>query len=220
MRYAFYLALLLFSILILNSDTSHYLKLNNTRTTGTVPVQLTIDANGLRVNCIDQLITISVADQTLDNESFQWFENGVASSKLSEHQYFAATSGAVLFSFVGLGGNDCVYLGEIEVDFSPCDCNCDKAIVPNVLSPNGDGVNDRFRLFYEASCPISNYQMVITKINTPAVEYFSSGDINTGWDGTDGAGDLLPTLTPFSYGVIFTIGDENCHFTGDALVAY
>ncbi len=211
MRYTFYLALLLFSLLLLSINTSQSFELNNKSIAGTVPIQLKIDANGLRVNCIDQLITISVADQTLDIESYQWFENGVESSNVAVHQHFAATSGAVLFSFIGLAEDGCVYEGEIEIDFSPCDCNCDKTIVPNIFSPDGDGINDVIKLFYEPSCVILDFEFHVINQNSHVV--YESNDVNDFWDGTFNSSPAPSDV--YRYGCVFTIGDgENCHLEG------
>ncbi|WP_273444842.1 gliding motility-associated C-terminal domain-containing protein [Neolewinella agarilytica] len=68
------------------------------------------------------------------------------------------------------------------VDFSGvvaevCDC---EAEVPEVITPNGDGVNDNFRLF--TNCPPEDYSLVI--YNRWGLKVFDSIDFNEGWDGT------------------------------------
>lgn len=53
--------------------------------------------------------------------------------------------------------------------------------MPNVFSPNGDGVNDVFVPVYNPDVPIS-FQMFI--FNKWGEQVFSSDDVSKGWDGT------------------------------------
>jgi len=53
--------------------------------------------------------------------------------------------------------------------------------VPNVFSPNGDGLNDEFQAKYDPSVSI-DFNMLI--FNKWGEQIFSTNDINQGWDGT------------------------------------
>jgi gliding motility-associated-like protein len=53
-------------------------------------------------------------------------------------------------------------------------------MMPNVFSPNGDGVNDEFLPRYNPDIPVT-FQMYI--FNKWGEQVFSTSDISKGWDG-------------------------------------
>lgn len=55
-----------------------------------------------------------------------------------------------------------------------------RVVIPEVITPNGDGTNDNFRLFYGGE--ITDYTMTI--FNRWGQKVFSSTDVDEGWDGT------------------------------------
>ena len=74
--------------------------------------------------------------------------------------------------------NNCgTFYDSVSVGFIECDC---KPFMPNVFSPNQDGLNDIFRP--EISCPLSYY--VFSIYNRYGQRVFLSRDLKTGWDGT------------------------------------
>jgi len=79
--------------------------------------------------------------------------------------------------------NGKTYVHDFQVVVSR---ECTAVNVPSAFSPNGDGVNDVFKVYGEG---VTNFQMQIFDRMGRVV--FSSNDINRGWDGTD-AGEILP----------------------------
>ncbi len=55
--------------------------------------------------------------------------------------------------------------------------NCDSIKVPNVFSPNGDGINDEFRIYYEGDFP--DFSVII--FNRWGRKVFESSDVNFKW---------------------------------------
>lgn len=55
-----------------------------------------------------------------------------------------------------------------------------RVVIPEVITPNGDGTNDRFRLFFGGE--ITDYTMTI--FNRWGQKVFTSTDVTEGWDGT------------------------------------
>ncbi len=73
----------------------------------------------------------------------------------------------------------CSLSDSMRVDLEICDCHVS---IPDAFSPNGDGINDRFRLLSEKGCLVHSYSLVI--YNRFGEVVFSSSSIGDGWDGT------------------------------------
>ena len=54
--------------------------------------------------------------------------------------------------------------------------------IPEVISPNGDGTNDLFRVFYPESAQVTEFTLSV--FNRWGQKVFMSSDIDQGWDGT------------------------------------
>jgi gliding motility-associated-like protein len=54
--------------------------------------------------------------------------------------------------------------------------------IPEVISPNGDGTNDFFRVFYRSGSTVTDFTLSV--FNRWGQKVFSSSDIDQGWDGT------------------------------------
>lgn len=81
-----------------------------------------------------------------------------------------------------------------------CDC---EARIPGLITPNGDGTNDRFGLFYTTGCPVEGYTMRV--FNRWGQTVFSSTDPEERWDGTK---DGTPVDTDaYLYYAVFRLAD-------------
>ena len=60
-------------------------------------------------------------------------------------------------------------------------CACEGE-VPELMTPNGDGSNDDFRLFSTTGCPVLDYNLVV--YNRWGQPIFRSSNPNQAWDGT------------------------------------
>lgn len=70
-------------------------------------------------------------------------------------------------------------------------CNCTKQ-TPDVITPNGDGTNDFFRLFTQVACTPTDYTLII--YNRWGQPIFKSTDPDEVWDGTkDGTPQNMDT---------------------------
>ena len=165
------------------------------------------------VNCVREINRISVADQSLEFVEYKWYVNGEEESNESVLEYFTTTVQETLFSFEGTGVDGCLYKGEALVDFVFCNCSCEDVVFPNIFTPNGDEINDVFRLFYDPGCPITDFSLVIK--NRWGQEVYDSTDPNGEWDGTRN-GNPAPSDV-YIYGAFITIGveDDFCHIQGD-----
>lgn len=73
----------------------------------------------------------------------------------------------------------CGDMGQIEFAITASDCPCEWYL-PNVFSPNFDGVNDVFQAF--SDCPVLSYRLVV--FDRWGNQLFQSQDPEFGWDGT------------------------------------
>ncbi len=69
-------------------------------------------------------------------------------------------------------------IGESHTFVVQVDNNCDKVAIPSSFTPNGDGINDYFKV---ESSNITDFELII--VNKQGVLVFRSRDINEGWDG-------------------------------------
>ncbi len=77
--------------------------------------------------------------------------------------------------------NGCIAEASVEV-FERDDCSCNPSL-PNAFSPNGDGVNDIFRVLFTDGCPnLSGFDFRVFSRWGELV--FAGGEPGQGWDGT------------------------------------
>ncbi len=70
----------------------------------------------------------------------------------------------------------------IPITLEVTDLNCEpKVFVPNVFSPNDDGVNDQLEVFIAADLPVLDYQFSI--FDRWGNQVFSTTDMTARWDG-------------------------------------
>ncbi|MEP5611249.1 MAG: gliding motility-associated C-terminal domain-containing protein [Cyclobacteriaceae bacterium] len=121
------------------------------------------------------------------------------------HDGLSSYAGCYMITSVDRSGN--------ESQFSEvfCNDNCPQFLLPNVFTPNGDGVNDLFRPFYSGnriekeitgfsntSCPRFVRSLdfkVFNRAGTSVFEFNSAeneGDFLINWDGTTAGGRELP----------------------------
>ncbi len=72
---------------------------------------------------------------------------------------------------------DCSVVGTADIEV--VDCSACKLYLPNVFTPNDDGINDFFRAF--AACDVVSFEMSI--FNRWGDMVFHSSDMNLGWNG-------------------------------------
>ncbi|MEM9886070.1 MAG: gliding motility-associated C-terminal domain-containing protein [Bacteroidota bacterium] len=78
--------------------------------------------------------------------------------------------------------------------------------VPNVFTPNGDGTNDTFRLFY-ANAEAIQFEM-LQVFDRWGNKVFETTELEAGWDGTrNGEGNQPLPSDAYAYSIIYT---ENC----------
>lgn len=130
--------------------------------------------------CIETFAGFTLTiDNALDNIS--WNTGDTSAS------VFVGEEGIYSVSAVNSCGD--ILADSISVLLIECDTISDDTLtlsecipaLPNAFSPNGDGVNDIFRVIQNADCQPVNYTLHI--YNRWGALVFASDDIGSGWDG-------------------------------------
>ena len=120
----------------------------------------------------------------------------------------AATTGTYWYEAVDPNG--CVITDTVDVSFVTL--STEEAVIPNVFSPNGDGINE---IFLPENIDASQFSMDV--YNRWGQKVFSSASSGKGWNGEkDNGGDDVPDGTYF---VIITYipycsGDDAVTYSG------
>lgn len=114
--------------------------------------------------------TILTSNAALD--SYLWNSGATSPSIVAD--------GPGLYTLEGLY-DDCIVKDSILLSEFEHQCTC-AVYVPNVFSPNGDGINDDFRPF--SPCTLALFELLVFDRWGQLV--FRTNDINSGWDGQIG----------------------------------
>jgi len=149
-----------------------------------------IDGNDTIVVCDTSVSNIIIsADNAVH---YTWYTLGDSTNVLSTNQSLTISNPLVSTQYI-VQGRACGYTSYDTVVVEVVECaSADQIILPNLISPNGDGKND----FYF----ISNYLPTGSKLfifNRWGNEVYSSNNYQNNWDGTY-MGKLLPTSTYFA----------------------
>lgn len=113
---------------------------------------------------------------------------------------FATTILIMAFSY-GLMNAQTSYLNSMLQYKSGTDAEINQVFIPNSFTPNGDGVNDEFKVYSE---DIKRYSLKI--FDEDGVEMYSTIQLNDGWDGTKRNIELKQGV--YLYRVEITFMDE------------
>lgn len=92
----------------------------------------------------------------------------------SQTRYYTVTLPGVYHAWAGIPG--CADMDTIVI------LTCTDFWVPNAFTPNGDGINDKFKVFTSGDEDILKYSLYI--YNRWGELVFFSEDVSEGWDGT------------------------------------
>ena len=133
--------------------------------------------------------------------SYVWYING-DSTTTTDLNYTLIDTGLytiTLFSYETLRNCGAVSSRTVSVKYCPPDSI--KITVPNVFTPDGDGINDTWQLIlYNYNYTISNYQCAI--YNRWGIKVFEASSISQAWDGRNTSG-LLDSEGAYYYVIKF-----------------
>jgi gliding motility-associated-like protein len=161
---------------------------------------MVIEMNPTEV-CAGEPLSLNIVNMPA-NGTYEWSLNGVV---VSTNPSYVLTSTSLLdngvYDLIVTQPGGCESYGQFTISLNPCDI-----IIPEALTPNGDGSNDLFAIENLENYPNSSVQIV----NRWGNVVFESDDYKNDWDGTSYSnlnigGNQLPEGT-FYY--VLTIGGE------------
>jgi gliding motility-associated-like protein len=143
------------------------------------------------------MTAVSFFDQTVGAAEVQWnFGDGILGHEINPvHTYTALGQYFVTLTVWTAEGCKSV------VTHGPYNILPSDVFLPNVFSPNGDGINDVFLVTYTGSQPF-----FVEIFDRWGVKYFASKDKLQGWDGATEAGEALPAGVYYYH---LRIGDKD-----------
>lgn len=115
---------------------------------------------------------------------------------------------------VAVEQNGCVYTDSIQVEM--IDCTICNIYVPNVFSPNADGLNDTFGP--SSNCDFITYDLQI--YNRWGALVFQSSEVSNSWDGSFKGEHLTPDVFVYILEFSFSNGQDNAtkRISGDVSI--
>lgn len=132
--------------------------------------------------CQDSTLALAPAfTATPDSVSWQ-LPDGTTREELLLDDIIASAPGPYPVGLSVYWANGCNADTTVVLDIAAClpPPTCE-VMIPNIFSPNNDGVNDGFRLFYAEECLPTNFELFL--YNRWGNEVYRSTDPTTSWDG-------------------------------------
>ncbi|MBN8702342.1 MAG: PKD domain-containing protein [Bacteroidetes bacterium] len=141
----------------------------------------------------DQMVQLNtvITGTVVGNLSYAWTSTGnISCTNCSDPIITSNGQGAMyIVTVTDLGSGGCYASDTATVVFVPCESL--EVEVPNVFSPNYDGVNDIFNV----ANICKSYDYLFTVYDRWGVEMFSTNLRKNGWDGRTTAGEPVPDGT-------------------------
>jgi len=115
---------------------------------------------------------------------------------------------------VGVEQNGCVYTDSVQVE--TIDCTICNIYIPNVFSPNADGMNDTFGP--SSNCDFTRYDLQI--YNRWGALVFQSLEVRNTWDGSFKGEYFTPDVFAYTLEFSFSNGQDNStkRISGDVTI--
>ncbi len=151
-----------------------------------ITLSLTVDsapdveilANATEVYPGDTVLLNTTATAVL---SYNWTADAALLNNPNSQHPIAIITEPTWITMEAWGNNNCVAIDSIFISLlgQPSDCSDSYLYIPNVFSPDGNGVNDRFELFH------NDIQFIELQVfNRWGELVFRTNNINHTWDGT------------------------------------
>lgn len=117
--------------------------------------------------------------------TYSWSPNTGLNCDTCTSILILGTGDTIVYSFTIYDAAGCMNVATIQINSEPC---LEEKLIPNVFTPNGDGMNDLF--YIPGVCPNEKYSLQI--YDRWGTLMFSTTLRNNGWDGRSNAGVDAP----------------------------
>ena len=133
--------------------------------------------NVSEINLLEDGETLSVIiTTTAVNPEFEWFLNDILISEATDDNYDITQTGSYRIVVTEAGNSSC--LGSREILFEVNNPFPDVAKIPNVISPNGDGINDSWVIPTQY---VSGTNTLVTIMNNYGKVLLQTDNYNNNW---------------------------------------
>lgn len=131
--------------------------------------------------CVDSMLLFTGIFSG-EPDSLSWLNNSAFGSDEQVLTVAFLQAGLQIIDLEVFWPNGCSAATSMMLDIGLClpppDC---KVMVPNVFSPNNDGVNDEFRVFFKDACTPTDFTLEV--YNRWGSLVYQTNDPNASWDG-------------------------------------
>jgi len=153
----------------------------------------------------DSILIVIMGDTSLPGLDFQWSPTGFISCDTCAQTWAFPDSTSILTVQI-TDTDSCVYTFETSIVVTYDSSTFDQIYVPNIFSPNGDGINDRWTIYSRLN---TTYVHSLTLFDRWGKMLFYKEEflLNSfeGWDGVSRGKNLSPNV--FVYVAELTLGD-------------
>ncbi|MCB0704108.1 MAG: PKD domain-containing protein [Saprospiraceae bacterium] len=175
------------------------------------PYEVAISSEGSL--CVDSILTLSAETDIPDPDIFEWTIGTNAPVSGTPLVYLLTEPGNLFVALQVTDTSGCSWDAQLELEIDLCvasePCNL---FFPNAFSPNDDGLNETFGVFY--NCRPEDYRLLV--FNRWGGLVFESDDPDIRWDGK--IGDKPASSDVFAWRAVYTLEGISEEVSGDLLL--
>lgn len=163
--------------------------------------------------------SVNLIAQTYSNTSCEWYMNGLLKETACDFSFLANNNTSVIFRLNDTGNNYCIDQSTDTINVQVSNCDTLFSInIPNVFTPNADGINDVFEINFENASlqGFKIYNRWGNEIyNSDDVIILSPSDIKSAlWTGRTSSGVLCANGTYFYVITVITAQEKSLTYKG------
>ena len=144
--------------------------------------------------CVDSIALLTAVADSIPNEWIWVLPTGDTLPLVNQFVYLFEAEGEYEFFLFAKYSTDCVLSDSLILSVEDCAQRDNCLKMPNIFTPNQDGVNDTFRP--ALACEVGDFSMKI--FNRWGGVVFEGNDSKSGWDGGQAASDVYVWMIEYA----------------------